>query len=151
LLQGLNIMPIKILMPALSPTMTEGTLAKWIKQEGDSVAAGDVMAEIETDKATMEVEAVDEGIIGRILVQGGTANVAVNDAIAVLLEEGESVDDIDSFLANDTSVKSVETPAEDKPSKVETVQAINKPTRNHQIIVACLHLLWRNGLRMTKD
>jgi pyruvate dehydrogenase E2 component (dihydrolipoamide acetyltransferase) len=122
-------MPIKILMPALSPTMTEGTLAKWIKQEGDSVAAGDVMAEIETDKATMEVEAVDEGIIGRILVQGGTANVAVNDAIAVLLEEGESVDDIDSFLANDTSVKSVETPAEDKPSKVETVQAINKPTR----------------------
>ena len=82
-------MPTDILMPALSPTMTEGTLARWLKKEGDSVAPGDVIAEIETDKATMEVEAVDEGRIGRILVQEGTEGVAVNTPIAVLLAEGE--------------------------------------------------------------
>jgi pyruvate dehydrogenase E2 component (dihydrolipoamide acetyltransferase) len=83
-------MPVNILMPALSPTMTEGTLAKWIKKEGDVVKAGQVIAEIETDKATMEVEAVDEGVLGKILVPAGTANVAVNAPIAVLLEEGEN-------------------------------------------------------------
>ncbi len=87
-------MPINITMPALSPTMTDGTLAKWLKSEGDAVESGDVIAEIETDKATMEVEAVDEGIIGKILVEAGTKNVPVNDVIAVLLEEGESADDI---------------------------------------------------------
>lgn len=82
-------MPIEILMPALSPTMTEGNLAKWVKKEGDVVKAGQVIAEIETDKATMEVEAVDEGIIGKILVAEGTQGVAVNSPIAVLLLEGE--------------------------------------------------------------
>ncbi len=82
-------MPIEILMPALSPTMTEGNLARWVKKEGDSVAAGDVIAEIETDKATMEVEAVDEGTLGRILVAEGTEAVPVNTPIAMLLEEGE--------------------------------------------------------------
>ena len=82
-------MPTQILMPALSPTMTEGNLAKWLKNEGDQVSAGDVIAEIETDKATMEVEAVDEGVLGRILVPGGTENVQVNQPIALLLEEGE--------------------------------------------------------------
>jgi len=82
-------MSIQILMPALSPTMTEGKLAKWIKKEGDTVKAGDVIAEIETDKATMEVEAVDEGILGKILVPEGTEGVAVNTPIAMLLEEGE--------------------------------------------------------------
>jgi len=87
-------MPTNILMPALSPTMTEGNLAKWLKAEGDAVEAGDVIAEIETDKATMEVEAVDEGVIGKIVIAEGTENVAVNDVIAVLLEDGESVDDI---------------------------------------------------------
>jgi pyruvate dehydrogenase E1 component beta subunit len=87
-------MPIDILMPALSPTMEEGTLSKWLKNEGDSVAAGDVIAEIETDKATMEVEAVDEGKIGKIVVPAGTENVKVNAVIAVLLEEGESASDI---------------------------------------------------------
>ena len=81
-------MAIQLLMPALSPTMTEGTLAKWIVKEGDTVAAGDVMAEIETDKATMEFEATDEGVIGKILVPEGTEGVAVNTPIAVLLEEG---------------------------------------------------------------
>ncbi|HOO82702.1 MAG TPA: pyruvate dehydrogenase complex E1 component subunit beta, partial [Alphaproteobacteria bacterium] len=89
-------MSINILMPALSPTMTEGNLAKWLKSEGDKVEAGDVIAEIETDKATMEVEAVDEGVLGKILVAEGTENVSVNDVIAVLLEEGESADDVDA-------------------------------------------------------
>lgn len=87
-------MPINILMPALSPTMTEGNLAKWLKKEGDAVKSGDIIAEIETDKATMEVEAVDEGKIGKILVPEGTEGVKVNDVIAVLLEEGESEKDI---------------------------------------------------------
>lgn len=82
-------MPIEILMPALSPTMTEGKLAKWVKKEGDAVKSGDVLAEIETDKATMEVEAVDEGTLGKILVAEGTEGVAVNTPIAVILEEGE--------------------------------------------------------------
>ena len=82
-------MPIEILMPALSPTMEEGNLAKWVKKEGDSVAAGDVIAEIETDKATMEVEAVDEGVLGKILVAEGTEGVKVNTPIALLLAEGE--------------------------------------------------------------
>ena len=87
-------MPTEILMPALSPTMEEGTLAKWLVKEGDTVASGDIMAEIETDKATMEFEAVDEGIIGKILVAEGSEGVKVNTPIAVLLEDGESVDDI---------------------------------------------------------
>jgi len=87
-------MPVEILMPALSPTMEEGNLAKWLKKEGDEVASGDVIAEIETDKATMEVEAVDEGVIGKILIEEGTEGVKVNTPIAVLLQEGESADDI---------------------------------------------------------
>ena len=82
-------MPIEILMPALSPTMEEGTLAKWNIKEGDTVESGDVIAEIETDKATMEVEAVDEGIVGKILVDEGTEGVKVNALIALLLEDGE--------------------------------------------------------------
>src|SRR5262249_917265 len=82
-------MPIEILMPALSPTMTEGNLAKWHKKVGDTVKAGDVIAEIETDKATMEVEAVDEGVMGEIVVQEGAQGVKVNAVIARLLEEGE--------------------------------------------------------------
>ena len=82
-------MPTPILMPALSPTMEQGKLAKWLKKEGDKVASGDAIAEIETDKATMEVEAVDEGIIGRIMVPEGTEGVPVNTPIAILLEEGE--------------------------------------------------------------
>lgn len=92
-------MPIDILMPALSPTMEEGNLAKWSVKEGDKVAPGDVIAEIETDKATMEVEAVDEGTIGKIVVAEGTENVKVNQLIAVLLEEGESASDIGSAPA----------------------------------------------------
>src|SRR5829696_1984234 len=85
-------MPIQVLMPALSPTMEKGNLAKWLKKEGDAVKSGDVIAEIETDKATMEVEAVDEGTLGKILVAEGTADVAVNTPIAVIVADGESVD-----------------------------------------------------------
>ena len=87
-------MATEVLMPALSPTMEEGTLAKWLVKEGDTVSSGDILAEIETDKATMEFEAVDEGIIGKILVEEGTEGVKVNTPIAVLIEDGESADDI---------------------------------------------------------
>jgi pyruvate dehydrogenase E1 component beta subunit len=98
-------MPIEILMPALSPTMTEGNLARWLKAEGDKVAAGDVLAEIETDKATMEVEAVDEGVLGRILVEGGAENVAVNTPIALLLAEGEDASALDKADAKGSEPK----------------------------------------------
>src|SRR5215469_15927384 len=92
-------MPIPVLMPALSPTMEKGNLAKWIKSEGDQVRSGDVIAEIETDKATMEVEATDEGTLGKILVPEGTADVAVNTPIAMILSEGE-----DASAINDVKV-----------------------------------------------
>ncbi|WP_374466551.1 pyruvate dehydrogenase complex dihydrolipoamide acetyltransferase [Ferrovibrio sp.] len=98
-------MPIQILMPALSPTMTEGKLGKWLVKEGDMVKAGDIMAEIETDKATMEFEAVDEGRIGKILVPEGTEGVAVNTPIAVLLEEGESAGDVKAAPAPQPAAK----------------------------------------------
>ena len=89
-------MPINIQMPALSPTMEEGTLAKWLVKEGDSVESGDVMAEIETDKATMEFEAVDEGVIGKIIVPEGSTGIKVNEIIAILLEDGEDSSDIET-------------------------------------------------------
>jgi len=82
-------MPIQVLMPALSPTMEKGNLAKWVKAVGDRIRSGDVLAEIETDKATMEIEATDEGTLGKILVPEGTADVAVNTPIAVILSDGE--------------------------------------------------------------
>ena len=103
-------MPTEILMPALSPTMEEGTLAKWLVKEGDTVQSGDLLAEIETDKATMEFEAVDEGVIGKILIAEGTENVKVNTAIAVLLGDGESAADIGSAPAA-LAPAAVETPA----------------------------------------
>src|SRR5579871_6756534 len=84
-------MPINILMPALSPTMEKGNLAKWLKKEGDAVKAGDILAEIETDKATMEYEAIDEGVLAKIVVPEGTADVPVNQLIAVMAQEGEDV------------------------------------------------------------
>lgn len=95
-------MATEILMPALSPTMEEGTLAKWLKKEGDEVKAGDIIAEIETDKATMEFEAVDEGTLGKILIDEGTEGVKVNTPIAVLIEEGESADDIKTSAPAET-------------------------------------------------
>jgi pyruvate dehydrogenase E1 component beta subunit len=87
-------MPIQVLMPALSPTMEKGNLSKWLKKEGEAIKSGDVIAEIETDKATMEVEATDEGTLGQILIPEGTADVAVNTPIATILADGESASDI---------------------------------------------------------
>jgi len=112
-------MPIEIRMPALSPTMTEGNLARWLKQEGDVVSAGDVIAEIETDKATMEIEAVEEGRLGKILIADGTEGVAVNTPIALLLEEGEEAAALADFTAGGgetTAPAELETEAEAKPS-----------------------------------
>jgi len=106
-------MPIEVLMPALSPTMTEGTLAKWTVKEGDTVASGDVIAEIETDKATMEVEAVDEGTIGKIVIAEGTENVAVNAVIAYILEEDEDASALDNVSAS-SAPKAEAAPAEAK-------------------------------------
>jgi len=115
-------MPINILMPALSPTMEKGNLAKWLKKEGDKVKSGDVIAEIETDKATMEVEAVDEGTIAKILVPEGTQDVAVNDVIAVLAGDGEDVKAAGAGAAKPTASsappppKAAEAPAAAKPA-----------------------------------
>lgn len=114
-------MAIQILMPALSPTMTDGKLAKWLKNEGDTVSSGDVIAEIETDKATMEMEAVDEGTIGKILVPEGSEGVAVNAPIAILLEEGEDASAIEKAEA--PAKPAAPAPAADKP----TAPAPEKP------------------------
>src|SRR5215510_786093 len=105
-------MPIQVLMPALSPTMEKGNLAKWVKAEGDKVKAGDVIAEIETDKATMEVEAVDEGTIGKILVPEGTEGVKVNAVIALLLAEGEDKTALEGFKADGGGAPAPAKPAE---------------------------------------
>ena len=90
-------MPIKVLMPALSPTMIEGTLSKWIKKEGDIIRSGDIIAEIETDKATMEIESIDEGVLAKILVQDGSQNVAVNSIIALIVEDSEKDVNLDEL------------------------------------------------------
>src|ERR1700732_3889922 len=92
-------MPIQVLMPALSPTMEKGNLAKWLKKEGEAIKSGDVIAEIETDKATMEVEATDEGTLGKILIPEGTADVAVNTPIATILSDGENASDLGKAAA----------------------------------------------------
>ena len=131
-------MATNILMPALSPTMTEGTLARWLKKEGDEIKAGDVIAEIETDKATMEVEAVDEGVLGKILVEDGVANVKVNAPIAVLVEPGEAVPSPSSGTAKPETAAAQpaarEAPAPAPPSTaaptpkpVETEQTAARP------------------------
>jgi pyruvate dehydrogenase E2 component (dihydrolipoamide acetyltransferase) len=116
-------MPVNILMPALSPTMEKGNLAKWLKKEGDTVKSGDVLAEIETDKATMEVEAIDEGILARIVVPEGTADVPVNDLIAIIASEGE-----DPKAVKAEGGKAASAPKEDKPAPApEAPKAEAKP------------------------
>ncbi len=115
-------MPITITMPALSPTMTEGTLAKWLLQEGDTVRSGDMLAEIETDKATMEVEAIDEGILARILVAEGTEGVPVNAPIAIILEEGE-----DASVLEDAISAPATTPAAATPEPAADLPAPSMP------------------------
>ena len=120
-------MPIPILMPALSPTMEDGKLAKWMVKEGDTVAPGDVLAEIETDKATMEIEAVDDGIVGKILIDEGTEHVAVNKPIAILLEEGEDESALKDFDGG--GAPSAAAPATAAaPSQAETPQPSPEPT-----------------------
>jgi len=126
-------MPIQILMPALSPTMTEGNLVAWLKEEGDNVVAGEVLAEIETDKATMEVEAVDEGVLGKILVPSGTEGVSVNAPIAILLEEGEDVSSIKADIQStvSTNPKSLQMPHGENESPVkEDVLITSDTSRN---------------------
>lgn len=122
-------MPTPVLMPALSPTMEEGTLSKWNVKEGDTVSSGDVIAEIETDKATMEVEAVDEGIIGKILVPEGSENVKVNDPIAVLLDDGESADNIDMAAMNGAAAPAS---AESAPAEATPVETAAPPPASAQ-------------------
>ncbi len=118
-------MSIQVLMPALSPTMTEGTIAKWLKQVGDPIESGDVICEIETDKATMEVEAVDEGVLGKILVEEGTEGVLVNQPIAVILEEGEDASAADAVSA--APVPAREAPVE--PTAVSSPEVSSAPTQ----------------------
>lgn len=119
-------MATQILMPALSPTMEEGTLAKWLVKEGDTVSSGDILAEIETDKATMEFEAVDEGVIGKILVAEGTSGVKVNEPIAVLLEEGEDASAAEAAEAP-AAAPAPEAKAEAAPAKAESKPAAPAP------------------------
>jgi pyruvate dehydrogenase E1 component beta subunit len=127
-------MPVEILMPALSPTMTEGKISKWLKQEGDSIKSGDVLAEIETDKATMEVEAVDEGILAKIVVPEGTDNVAVNTPIGLIAGEGEDAAEVAKSEARPAQPKS--TPAPEAP--VEAV-AETKPHAKPSAVPAAPH------------
>jgi pyruvate dehydrogenase E1 component beta subunit len=123
-------MPINILMPALSPTMTEGNLARWLKKEGDAVSAGDVLAEIETDKATMEVEAVDEGTLGKILVPEGSEGVKVNSVIAMILEEGEDAGDLNGAapaLAPAAAAKAEPAPKAEAPAAPKPAAPVSAP------------------------
>ncbi|NCC22234.1 MAG: pyruvate dehydrogenase complex E1 component subunit beta [Alphaproteobacteria bacterium] len=129
-------MTITVLMPALSPTMTEGNLAKWLKKEGDKVSAGEVIAEIETDKATMEFEAVDEGVIGKILIEAGTAGVAVNTPIAILLEDGESEGDLES-----PNLRPPESPKEQARDRSEMRNHGDSGVRNRDILYAQGHVI----------
>jgi len=116
-------MATEILMPALSPTMEEGTLTKWLVKEGDTVTSGDIIAEIETDKATMEFESVDEGIIGKILIKEGTEAVKVNTVIAVIVEVGEKIDTVQSFSP---IVENVPTVQSTKSSALNSKPAVHK-------------------------
>ena len=125
-------MPIALLMPALSPTMTEGTLAKWLKKEGDTVSSGDVIAEIETDKATMEFEAVDEGVLAKILVEEGATGVAVNQPIGVILEEGEDESALEGYEptgpGGSTAVKAEAAAPEASPEKAPKPEPARAPS-----------------------
>src|SRR6056297_1941409 len=123
-------MATEILMPALSPTMEEGTLAKWLVKEGDEVSSGDILAEIGTDKATMEFEAVEEGTIGKILIEEGSEGVKVNTPIAVILEEGESADDIASEAsapAPEPGPQAAEAAKEEAPDQVRGASDTRAP------------------------
>lgn len=117
-------MTSEILMPALSPTMEEGTLAKWLVKEGDSVSAGDILAEIETDKATMEFEAVDEGTIGKILVSEGSEGIKVNSPIAILIEDGEKISEKEILEVSHQDVLSADTNTVEPKSRPATTELV---------------------------
>ncbi|MFN7038377.1 MAG: pyruvate dehydrogenase complex dihydrolipoamide acetyltransferase [Alphaproteobacteria bacterium] len=130
-------MPIEILMPALSPTMTEGNLSKWVKKEGDKVQPGDVIAEIETDKATMEVEAVDSGTLGKILIAEGTEGVAVNKLIALILEEGEDKSALENYAGSASDTKAeVKVTVEQKDESIVQPANIQIMNNNSDRIIA---------------
>jgi pyruvate dehydrogenase E2 component (dihydrolipoamide acetyltransferase) len=136
-------MPIKILMPALSPTMEHGNLAKWIKKEGDKVSAGEVIAEIETDKATMEVEAVEEGILAKIIVEEGVQEIPVNSLIAVLLEEGEIAESLEEFIKQSavptTIVEAKSEPTTESDTAEKLVpKLVNTSSKNSRIFASPL-------------
>ena len=130
-------MPINITMPALSPTMEEGTLAKWLVKEGDTVESGDLIAEIETDKATMEVEAVDEGVVAKLLVAEGTEGVAVNAVIAVLAEDGEDASAVEAAPAAAAAPEKPAEPAQEA-APVETPAA--KPAADEPVALSLIHI-----------
>lgn len=144
-------MPIEILMPALSPTMTEGNLTKWTVKEGDAIKSGQVIAEIETDKATMEVEAVDEGVIGKLLIPAGTEGVKVNALIALLLEEGEDKKALESYKCDDSMIRKPDDSKKEvndteaakltveKKSDDKIAPAANSVLSNHRIIESSYH------------
>ncbi len=129
-------MPTEVLMPALSPTMTEGNLAKWLKKEGDTVTAGDVIAEIETDKATMEVEAVDEGTLGKILVAEGTEGVPVNTPIALLLAEGEDAAALDQATTAKPQARRVTLPNSQRRLRARPAKAMAAWPRSRAVRVS---------------
>ena len=131
-------MPIEILMPALSPTMKEGNLARWLKKEGDKIKAGEVIAEIETDKATMEVEAVDEGILGKIIIAEGTENVAVNSLIALILEKNEDINNLKDYQSSNQQLElnnnNQENHKKEDDNKIKIVESASIIDNNNQNI-----------------
>jgi pyruvate dehydrogenase E1 component beta subunit len=137
-------MPVEILMPALSPTMTEGTLSKWLKNEGDTVEAGEIIAEVETDKATMEMEAVDEGTLSKILIPEGTENVAINTPIAILLEEDEDESALDNISVSEASSSQPTVQIDETKDEIAAVaaspsvisQSEGKHIENRDILIA---------------
>ena len=134
-------MATEILMPALSPTMEEGTLAKWLIKEGDTVSAGDIIAEIETDKATMEFEAVDEGILGKIMVAEGTENVQVNAPIAILIEKGESLEAVPTTAHGPSEVASDPQPSATAPAAAQVTLA-----HASELVSTSARLDWPEGI-----
>ena len=121
-------MPIQVLMPALSPTMTEGTLAKWLKAEGDKVESGDIIAEVETDKATMEIEAIDDGVVGKILIAEGTEAIPINTPIAVILEDGEDASAVEGMASASNGAEASEpTTPDPAPAPAEKPPAAPAP------------------------
>lgn len=142
-------MPIKLLMPALSPTMTEGTLGRWLKQEGDQIEPGDIIAEIETDKATMEFEAIDSGILAKIIVPSNTQGVKVNSIIALLAEEGEDINQvINSTSSHDQVIEVVEKSIE--KSQNEYIEQVNKNSNRVFVSPLAKNIASKNNIALSQ-